>query len=390
MANALIIPEMLKWAREKCLLSIDELAQKMHISSDKYQSWEEGTLKPTFNQAQNLAKKLHIPFGYLFLKNPPKIDLPIPDFRTVINENGSSISNDLKDTIFAIQRKQEWFHDYQIENGFSNLDICGKMSIKNTPKEVAQDIINTLDIDHQTRLEASNWEEFLRMLINKIEDIGILVMRNGIVENNTHRQLDVGEFRGFAICDNIAPLIFLNGKDAKVAQIFTLAHELAHLWIGESGISNIDIGNITQKVERENERFCDQVAAEVLSPESEFHALWLTSSNPSDNIDKLTRYFRVSRLVIIRRAYDLRKISRSTYNLLYEAELKDIEARLKRQRQSTGGNYYATMWTRHSSLFTSTLISSVFEGQTLHRDAARLLSMKVKNINKLATEMGVY
>ncbi|HMM61712.1 MAG TPA: ImmA/IrrE family metallo-endopeptidase, partial [Candidatus Rifleibacterium sp.] len=88
------------------------------------------------------------------------------------------------------------------------------------------------------RGEAANWESFFNILVERSEQAGIIILRSGKVGNNTHRTLDVKEFRGFVIYDELAPFIFINGADAKAAQIFTLVHELAHVWLGASGVSN--------------------------------------------------------------------------------------------------------------------------------------------------------
>ena len=123
------------------------------------------------------------------------------------------------------------------------------------------------------------WQAFLKLLIQKSEALGIWVLCNGIVGNNTHRTLDVEDFRGFAIADPVCPLVFINNKDAKAAQIFTLVHELAHIWIGQNGISDVGLENDLELEHGEVEAFCNQVAAEVLVPAHVLQDRWQDDSD---------------------------------------------------------------------------------------------------------------
>jgi Zn-dependent peptidase ImmA (M78 family) len=100
---------------------------------------------------------------------------------------------------------------------------------------------------------------------------GILVVMNGVVGNNTRRKLDPQEFRGFVLCDRHAPLILINGADFKSAQMFTLAHELAHGWVNRDALFNLpDLDPGSSEVER----FCNRGAAEVLIPTRELETVW--------------------------------------------------------------------------------------------------------------------
>ena len=99
----------------------------------------------------------------------------------------------------------------------------------------------------------------------------MLVVFSGIVGNNTHRKLETEEFQGFALVDEYAPLVFVNSADFRAAQMFTLAHEIAHLFVGETGVSSFD--NL-QPTEDLTEQFCNRIAAEFLAPEEELRAFW--------------------------------------------------------------------------------------------------------------------
>ncbi len=388
MSEALITPSVLRWARERSHLTADVLAKKAHVKPEQLGFWEIGEARPTFRQAQNLAQKLHIPFGYLFLSSPPEEKVPLPDLRTVRDEESKTLSVDFHDLLNDVLRKQQWYRDYIKEETTEKLPYIGRFSKNSSVDEVADDICSTLEIDEKLRRSSLNWEDFLRNFIARAEAAKILVLRSGVVGNNGHRKLSVNEFRGFVISDDIAPLIFLNGRDAKAAQIFTLAHELAHLWIGESGISNLDIGKTALNQNQQVELFCNRVAAELLVPRAVFTDDWKTGQSVDDNVSRLVHRYRVSSIVILRRAFDLERINREQFFEYYEVETNKHAAREDR-RQSGGGDFYATLGSRNSKRLIGTVVSAALEGRLLYREAARMLGVKVKTIQGIATEIGL-
>src|SRR5690606_8944895 len=134
--------------------------------------------------------------------------------------------------------------------------------------------------------------------INQADDAGILVMCSGVVQNNNYRKLDVGEFRGFAMTDPLAPLVFINGADTKAAQMFTLAHELAHIWAGQDALSDADA---SVESDHEAERWCNGVAAELLVPLELVTEADPGGNNPRNRAAHIARRFKVSTLVALRR-----------------------------------------------------------------------------------------
>lgn len=373
MSNALINPSLLSWARQRAGLSEMDVAKSIPVRPEKVYEWEAGQSLPTFKQAQKWAALAHIPFGFLFLKEPPAEQVPLPDLRTVGNAAFERPSPELLDIVKDVLRKQEWYLDYLKENNAEPLQFIGKYGLNSSVKEVAIDIRATLKIqDLAPRL---NYDEYLRSLIEAAESVGILVMRSGIVGSNTRRKLEVSEFRGFAISDKFAPVIFINISDAPTARLFTLVHELAHLWIGSTGISNVDVNN-----HRKEEIFCNAVAGEFLVPEKPFRALWNEEAAWDDNLPPLTDHFRVSRLVIARRAYDLGFISKKDYSDFYLAELKAFQ-----NSDGGGGNFYRNATSKNSKIFSRAILSETLSGRVLLRDAAKLLGMQPSHIRTFAS-----
>ncbi|MBA7493711.1 hypothetical protein ES702_04273 [subsurface metagenome] len=379
MAEALITPRLVKWARDRYHLTDDIVANKISVDVNRFRAWERGEERPTLRQAQTLAQKLNVPFGYLFLSVPPLEELPLPDLRTMSGVPPRTPSPELFDLLNDMLRKQQWYREYQKSEGEQPIPFVGRFTSDDTPEKIATDITDTLDINDDMRQESPNWELFLREFICRAEDAGVLVMRSGIVGNNPYRKLNVYEFRGFAISDDLAPIVFVNGNDWKAAQIFTLAHEFAHLWIGESGISNLDYMKRSFEQDNDIDRFCDQVAAEVLVPSTHFLLKWNDNNTTEDNLEELARLYKVSEFVVLRRAYEKDKLSFDEYQAHYQR----LQARQRSKGTKGGGDFYVNLLARNSSTLTRSLLVAVAEGRMPYRDAARLLNVKIKTLSDI-------
>ena len=264
--EAFINPQLVTWALRRSGLTQVDAAKRLQIPQTRLADWERGDARPTFRKAEGLAHVLHIPFGFLFLPEPPLLEIPLPDLRTVNGAPLREFTPEFYDVLNDALRKQEWYRAYLESEGTKPLPFIGQFTPNHSVHMIASEIDNTMGLSEEIRRKADNWEEFLKDFITQVEEIGVLVLRSSVVGNNTHRPLSVDEFRGFVISDEIAPLIFLNGSDAKSAQIFTLAHELAHLWVGQSGISNPDYRRRAVDQTHEIERVCDSIAAQLLVP----------------------------------------------------------------------------------------------------------------------------
>ncbi|HEV2352113.1 MAG TPA: ImmA/IrrE family metallo-endopeptidase [Terriglobia bacterium] len=379
---ALITPRLVRWARERVRASHQAIADRLKVEPQQVASWEQGDLYPTFRQAHELANFLSIPFGYLYLSSPPSERTPLPDLRTLAGRSPKKLSPEFRDTLNEAILKQHWYRDYLQEQGRSRLEFIGKCSMGDDVNQVADDIRQTIGIDDNLRNETSTWEEFLTALVRRCDAKGILVFRNGVVGSNVHRSLSVREFRGFAITDDLAPVIFINTQDSKTAQIFTLVHETVHLWVGKSGISNPDLRTKTSEASNRIERFCNRIAAEILIPERGFLENWSGTLSIEQNLSQLSRIYRVSTSVALRRAYELNVLEYSEFLRL----LKREEARWKRisRRKQDGGNFYNMLISRNSSILTRALVEGASEGRVLSREAARLLGVKISVIGSIA------
>jgi len=255
--------------------------------------------------------------------------------------------------------------------------------VRDVPREVALEIRNTLGLEARWSRRLDTWEEALRLLVQKIEGLGVLVMINGVVENNTHRPLNVDEFRGFVLCDTYAPVIFINGADAKAAQMFTLVHELAHLWLGQGGLTDFK-----ELMPSENvvEVFCNHVAAEFLVPAEEMAPAWQDVRNGEKPFERLARLFKVSPVVVARRALDLELISRRQYFDYYKTYREAAAER--RAHSSGGGNFYLTLGSRLGRRFPAAVYSAAKGGSLQYRDAYQLTGLSGTSYDRFGKELG--
>ena len=357
----------LRWAADRAWLTDETLTKRF----PKWSLWLADEAQPTLRQLEDFARLTHTPIGYFFLPEPPLLELPVPDFRTLRDEALIEPSSALLDTLYLCQQRQEWFREYARLHGFVRLGFVGSVTVDDESENVAEAMRQALSLSINERQQLSNWTEALRQLITKAEEAGVLVMASSIVGSNSHRKLNVEEFRGFALADDLAPLVFLNGADSKAGQMFTLAHELAHIWLGKSGISDPEAGNIP---EQQIERWCNRVAAELLVPLVELTAVYDPDATILAEIQRLARLFKVSTLVALRRLFDAGFIDRATLWQNYKMEVARIQALAR--GGSGGGDFYRTLGARTGKLFARAILSSTLEGQTLFQDAFRMLGVR--------------
>ena len=349
-------PAVLKWARERARIDAEQLADKMQVKPERVLAWErDGRI--SIAQADKLAQRTHTALGLLYLTEPPKDLLPIPDFRAQSNEQQQPSVN-LLDTIYLMQRRQAWMREELIGEGARPLNFIGNYEVNDDPREIAYEIRDGFQLNDDWAAPISTWSDALRHLRNKVEDAGVLVVFNGVVGNNTSRKLDPDEFQGFALVDEYAPLVFVNNADFKAAQMFTLAHELAHLFVGKTGISSFEHLKFDSNT---TERFCDQVAAEFLVPAEELHNFWSTATQASDPYQSVARQFKVSSLVAARRARDLGLIQPIAFFKFYD-EYTDREWHSSQQTQASGGNFWNTQKWRIGTRFGTAIFRAVKEG----------------------------
>lgn len=351
---------MITWAIDRAGFQLDDFAEKF----PKVLDWLNYQKTPTVKQLEDFSRRVHLPFGYLFLPEPPIEKLPIPFFRTG-RAAAAKISLNVQETVRLLKHRQDWLADYLQENGEEPLPFVGKFGLQNTPEEIAADIRNTLNLVPNWASHFPNWSLAKAHFAQKIEDLGIVLSFNSVVENNNHRKIDPNEVRGFVLVDEFAPFLFVNAADSKAAQMFTMAHELAHVWTGKS--AGFDSRNMLP-ADDPMEQLCDRTAAELLVPSIDFRNFW----QEKPQIAAAARHFKVSEIVAARRALDLGLIYRDYFFGFYNNFMK----RHFEKKATDGGNFYATQKVRLGLPFLARLNHALKSGKILHRDAYRLTGLK--------------
>lgn len=381
MVKVNIQPEILKWALSQ--VQEEKLGEKLMANIIK---WLNGTKTPTFNQIEELSKKSNIPLGYFFLQAPPLENLEIIEYRTVDSIQLAKPSRNLVDTIHEMEEIQNWMKDYRKDLGFDILSIVGCMRGVKTVKQLVEKIRGDLELD-DTWYE---WNRDARQAFNyvrkQLEKSGVIVMMSGIVGKNTHRVLDVNEFRAFAMVDEWAPLIFINTADSNGARLFSLLHEAAHIWLGENDLYNDRQSRL--ELASEIEVICNAAAGELLVPQNMFLKKWEEYSvDAVTTITELSKYFHCGEVAIARKAIDCKKIDQRTYDQIVQNAIENYR-RMQEDKESSGGNYYNTMGSRLDGSFVRALCESINIGRTTYTEAYRLTNTSRKTFSDVAIRFG--
>lgn len=377
-----INPNIINWALSQC--DISRLGTKLMNNISK---WLNGTKNPTFNQIEDFSKKSNIPLGYFFLDSPPEEKIELLEFRTIDNLKHLNPSRNLIDTVCEMESIQDWMREYRIDEGFDELPLVGSVSKYENVDKIVDRIRKDLDLEIDWFNNCKDIRESFSFIRKRLEECGVIVMMNGIVGKNTHRILDVDEFRAFAMIDNYAPLIFINGADSQSARLFSLFHEIAHIWLGENDFYNAM--GFDDKYLKKTEVICNAVASELIVPKKEFLVKW-DSNNEYDNIFNkikcLAIAFRCGQMVIARKALDNNKIDLDAYN---EVKNNSINFFIQQKEAKTsGGNYYNTMSARLDGCLVRALCESILIGRTTYTEAYRLTNTNANTFNKIANNFG--
>lgn len=365
-------PTMLNWAVQRSGLPVEALERRFALNK-----WIAETEKPTFRQIEAFARATGTPLGFLFLSTPPADNLGIPYYRTVEDKDVVRPSANLVETVRMMEARQDWLREYLFSIGSEPMNIPPTPP---NPVDAARSLRGLLGLSVDWMLREASVASAVRMLKRSAERAGIIVVINGIVGNNTHRVLNPTEFRGFVLVDEYAPLIFVNGNDAKQAQLFTMAHELAHILYRKSAAFDLrDFNAATNSVER----LCNQVAAEFVVPRNEFLDLFRATDRNYESFHAATRRFKVSVLVLLRRAQELQVIDKATFWRLYEIYQQSMGEPPRRNRDG-GGDYYKNQEYRVGRPFFLAVARATQEGSLPLLEGYRLTGLWGRSFDRYA------
>ncbi len=380
---AVLNTEVLEWSVARSGLSDEQIVKAF----PKYHAWLDGSWKPTVKQLRDFANKTHVSVSELFANELPDYALQIADFRTVDDVPAQDPSPELFDTIDAMMGRQEWMREYFLHEGYSRVDFVGSYASAPLCEKTRGLIVNSLhkllDLDDNWAASCKTVGEALKTLKDHVEIAGISVAINGVVNDNTHRVLETDEFRGFVLADDIAPIIFINGRDTKSAQIFTLVHELCHLAFAQTGVSNAPDD---EDSDIDMERFCNTVAADFLVPTD---ILASRVDNCMDDVypalQDLTHICKVNFVVVARKAKDTGFIDEDTFFRVYR-RYKDGMPEVAKLGKG-GGNYFNTKQYRLGSVFSEAVLTAVHSDYLSYRDAYDLTGMSAPSFKTYFEEV---
>jgi Zn-dependent peptidase ImmA (M78 family) len=368
-AEVNIAPEIMNW--------IEQHMKAGRINSsmlENFQHWKSGEKKPTFNQVETFSRVTNIPLGYFFLRTPPTEDLSLLAYRTIDSYELQNPSRNLIDTIHDMENVQEWMRDYLVASDNAMLNFVGSQRDNRNPQEIAELMRKNLKLTIDWYNQSKNaWDSF-KKIREKAEILGILIMMNGIVGSNTHRKLEIEEFRAFTLIDRYAPLIFINSNDSQNGKLFSLLHEMAHVWLGKDNFFNDRYSAATSV--NDTEILCNAIAAEFLVPQSLFVQKWREQLDKTDFEEKVisvASYFKCGTTVIARKALINKYIDMPQYNkIAQDAVIYFNKIQEEKKDDESGGDFYKTMTTRIDGRFLNAIANSIQEGRTLYSDAFRL------------------
>lgn len=370
-------PELLRWARERADVDVDSLVGKF----PKYRQWESGEIRPTYKQLENFAKAVHAGIGYFFSLESPDETFPFAEIRTTEGRALQRPSLALIDTIYLCQLRQDWYREFVRLKDEGTSPFIGSAKLNDDAATVAKLILRDLDLEKHPVFQ--NWNSLLQLLIERADRIGVLVMVSSVAINNTRRSLNPEEFRGFALADSFAPLVFINGADKKEAQLFTLAHELAHLWLDKTGFSDSRLEIYSQQLVEDQ---CDKIAAEMLVPLTAMLKEFQKDRERLKTAAGIEQLFRVSSPIAQYWLDCVDRYRQQQSRIPYGREIKQLQ----NKQMNNKGSYYSILTSRLGSRFARAVVSDTLEGRTLFRDALHLLGIsKIRTFHKLADHLGI-
>lgn len=366
-------PEVISEYIRKSGLDVNDLKHFTNLGSIEH--WLNGDKQPTFNQLNDLSKKLRVPLGYLILDEAIDDTPPILDYRTVDSLQTDQNSRELIDVIKTVETQQEFVADYRQQHGYDQLAFVNYFPLNESIEnlvEFSRELLS-VEMDWQKHLKGKTPFKYFR---EKFSDIGILVFINGIVGQNTHRRLDLNEFRAFVIVDQYAPAIFINTNDSQNGQLFSMMHEFAHILFGKQEVYNVgvELNDTPSDIEIK----CNHFASEMLVPNQLFIEKWnhLVEQDTNKKIGEMADYFKVSETVIARKALDYQYVTKDVYNNIAEYAYKNYkDSRNKQREKNDTGNYWNTLKSKMDLKLFSTVKKSVYEGDIQYTDALNLLGI---------------
>lgn len=396
-----INPEILVWARETAGLSLDEAAEKVGLTSgaklsatEKLSQFELGEKFPTRNQLLRFAATYRRPLVSFYMKDPPPRGERGEDFR-LVSGAASPRDNALLDALLRdVRARQEMVRSLLEDEGdTAALTFVGSARLEDGVEAVSTSIARHIDFDPRARQSQSlDPDQLFHDLRNRVEAAGVFVLLIGDLGSH-HSAISEDIFRGFVIADKLAPFIVINDHDARSARSFTLLHELTHVWLGQSGVSGSVTPTTSESFNSRVERFCNDVAAEVLLPSSVFLNVAPVSSQDdmsavARTVEQISKTWGVSEAMAAYRLFRLGLLPIEIYRDLsaaFAARWRAVRQKQKEEAKDNEGgpSYYVVKRFKLGNALVDVVRRTLRDNLLTHTKAAKVLGVKPSSVERL-------
>ncbi|WP_298256855.1 XRE family transcriptional regulator [Bradyrhizobium sp.] len=385
-------PDILVWARETAGLTPEEAVRKLGLSSsksmtgvEKLAAYEKGVLSPSRPLLLKMSQQYRRPLVAFYMKSRPGQGTRPEDFRNIPDRDPDS---DILISVLVrnVRARQSAVREILVDDESPALKFVASKSVKDGPDSVLESIIDVTGIGREEFRAKSTPELAFAYLRAKVEAAGVFVLLIGNLGSH-HTAIDAEAFRGFALADKIAPFVVVNDQDARAAWSFTLVHELAHIWLGASGIS----GKVS---DAETEKFCNTVANLFFLSDTELDALKIANSSPlQETISTIADFARRRHVSGSMVAYGLLRkgvISVETWRAItrfFSAQWrKGRDAQKDREQDSTGPSYYVVRRHRLGRALMEAVSRALSEGTLSPTRASQILGVKPRSVSPLLSD----
>lgn len=326
-----------------------------------------GGARLSLSMLRRLAKVLHTNIGFLVLPTPPEEILRIPDLRPSGGHGERSHSVNLLDTVYLCSQRQLWWRERVSAIDEPEPDLIGALRAEMDIQQAADWVRTELDIAAAQRQR--NPVTMFRMIADRVESLGVMAMVSGVFGSSNRRCYDLAEFRCLIMNDEVAPLLYINGRDSKAAQIYSLVHAFVHICLGDSGIDRVDIYHVA---EGPRERWCHLVTLNALIRPADL-TMFDAEEELVSELRKWAVRLTITPLAIARQGLELGLIEMAHFEEAYEVLSAEAEAKSREAKEPGGGDFYIAHRARVGKRFARAIYADVSRGGTLYREAYQLL-----------------
>jgi Zn-dependent peptidase ImmA (M78 family) len=392
-------PGVLIWARETAGFTLQDAANKLFAdgvratADDKLEALENGAKEPSRAQLNSFAKLYKRPLLAFYMEEPPRTGRRGQDFRQSPDSRTKRENAMLDALLRDVKARQEIVREILIDDeDFRAYEFVGSVTLKTSVEITVKSISVALGFDYtDVSLRRGDHDKFFKQLRMEVEDIGVFVLLLSDLGSH-HSTIPSSVFRGFAIADDVAPFVVINAKEAKPSRSFTLMHELAHIWLGTTGVSGHASTETPKNQTAKIERYCNDVAGEFLLPSAHFRQ-GMPEFHPNDSktaeavVDSIAYKWSVSGPMVAYQLYRTGDLSGDAYGRLRGVYAARWQAALKHQKEkmkdSDGPNPHVVKSHNLGNALLEVVYRTVRDNALTYTKAANLLGAKPSAVEPL-------